>query len=287
MNTSPVIVFLVPLAPRRVKSNWQATCRQLEQTLKSIRNSDDGDFRVVIAGNDKPDFDAALDGRFEFLSIDEKPPLHSIPVVAGVLDKLEKVTAAWEHAKAKWNPQHVMKLDADDFISCRLVGWLEENKGKPGYLIPHGWSWKTGARFLIQRTETLDRECGSCIIIRHDLVEHTGPFLTETEGVVMSEASSKFAVDDQYSLVPGSGVSTLLGNDSHQRYAAQFAYLGHDLASVPFPAVIYRTGNPDSNSKAVGNRVMRRTDYTVRMRLGALRRKRIITRRIQDEFALP
>jgi hypothetical protein len=132
----------------------------------------------------------------------------------------------------------------------------------------------------IQRTETLDRICGSCLITRSDLVECTGPFRTETEGVVLSEENARFAKADQYSLVPGSGISTLLANDSHQRYAAQFAYLGHKLTAVPFPAVVYRMGNADSVSGAKWH------IHTLRMLLGALRRMRPITPGLRREFML-
>ena len=46
-------------------------------------------------------------------------------------------------------------------------------------MFSHGWIWRTAARYFIQRTETLDRICGSCLIIRSDLADLTGPFLTE------------------------------------------------------------------------------------------------------------
>jgi hypothetical protein len=55
-----------------------------------------------------------------------------------------------------------MKFDADDFISSRLVDWLDKAEGEAGYLIKHGWFWRSDARYLIQSTEYLDRVCGSC-----------------------------------------------------------------------------------------------------------------------------
>ncbi len=285
-TNAPGVVFLIPFAPRRAKAKWDAACAQLRQTLRSIQNSVDGNFCAVVVGNDAPDFDVVLDKRFYFLSLERTQPLHPNPVVGGVLDKMTKVSAAWEHAKTKWNPRYVMKLDADDLISSRLVGWLAQNGGEVGYLVSHGWLWETGARFFIQRTETLDRVCGSCLIIRSDLVECTGPFRTETEGVVLSEENSRFALADQYSLVPGSGISTLLANDSHQRFAAQFAFLGHKLTTVPFPAVIYRMGNADSNTWAGGNYSMRQHFHSFRMLVGSLRRTRLVTPRVRKEFML-
>jgi hypothetical protein len=283
----PVIVFLIPLASCSAKAKWDIACDQLRQTLASIRNSIDGNFRVVVAGNELPGLGETLDDRFCFVSLEKTAPAHPSPRVAGRLDKLLKITAAWETAKSRWNPHYIMKLDADDFISSRLVGWLARNQGAPGYLISNGWLWESGARFFLERTETLDRICGSCLIIRHDLVERTGPFRTATEGVVMSEENARFAAADQYSLVPGSATSTLLANDSHQRWSAQFAYLGHQLASIPFPAVIYRFGNPDSNTWSDGTYRSRKRYHSIRMFAGSLRRTRLITGALKREFLLP
>jgi len=234
----PSVVFLIPFASRRLKSKWEIACAHLRQTLKSIQNSTSGNYRVVVAGHEAPDFDVGFDSRFYFLPLNHPFPDHVNLHTALRLDKLTKIAAAWEYAKPTWNPKYVMKLDADDFISSKLVDWLDNANDEAGYLIKYGWLWRGESRYVIQRTEYLDRVCGSCLIIRSDLADKNGPFLTSTEGVPFDEASVKFAASDHYSLVPGSGVSSLLLNDSHQRYAAQFAYLGHKLSSVPFSAVV-------------------------------------------------
>jgi len=279
----PTVVFLIPFASRKVRANWPTACACLQQTLRSIRNSASQNYRVVVAGNEEPELEMGFDSKIHFLSLNHPFPSHPNHRVAIRLDKLAKFRAGWKHAKANWQPKYVMKLDADDFISSRVVGWLDDCATEGGYLIQHGWLWRSGARYLIQRTEYLDRVCGSCLIIRSDLAHRNGPFLTEVEGVPLDEASSRFAANDHYSLVPGSGTSTLLLNDSHQRYAAQFAYLGHKLSSMPFNAVIYRTGNPDSISRMAGTG---RPRYTLRMLIGKIRRTRFITRSLRREFML-
>ena len=283
MSDMPSVVFLIPFASRRRKSKWEIACAHLRQTLKSIQNSTNGNYRVVVAGHEAPDFDVGFDSRFYFLSLHHPVPSHENYHVSLELDKLTKIAAAWEYAKLTWNPKYVMKLDADDFISSRLVDWLDNANDEAGYLIKYGWLWNSGSRYLIERTEYLDRVCGSCLIIRSDLADKNGPFLTSMEGVSLDEASVKFAASDHYSLVPGSGISTLLLNDTHQRYAAQLAYLGHELATIPFNAVIYRTGNPDSSTGIVeGDRPI----YTLRILVGSIRRTRFITQRLRREFML-
>jgi hypothetical protein len=281
MTDRPNLVFLIPLASRKVRANWPTACKYLQQTLRSIRNSASENYRVVVAGSEEPEMEIGFNCRIHFLSLD---PFPSTPNYRAALrlDKLAKIDAAWKYARANWQPRYVMKLDADDLISSRLVGWLDDARTEPGYLIRHGWFWRSGARYLIQRTEYLDRVCGSCLIIRSDLADRTGPFLTEVEGVIVDEAGSRFAASDHYSLVPGSAITTLLLNDTHQRYVAQFSYLGYKLHTLPFDAVIYRASS-HSVTGVSGNAARK---FNLRKTVGAIRRTRFITQRLRKEFML-
>lgn len=183
MTEKPSVVFLIPFASRQVRPNWSTACKYLQQTIRSIRNSASQNYRVIVAGNEEPELGKGFDGKVHFLSVNNQFPSHLDTCAAQRSDKLGKIGAAWTHAKSKWQPKYLMKLDADDFISSRLVGWLDDNGTEAGYLIRHGWLWHTGARHLIQRTEYIDRVCGSCLIIRTDVADRAGPFLTEAEGM--------------------------------------------------------------------------------------------------------
>lgn len=278
----PSVAFLIPFASRRTKSRWDIACDHLRQTLHSVRNSTSKSYCVVVAGHEAPDFNFESDSKCWFLSVNHAIPLHENVVVSGRLDKLSKIAAAWKHAKSSWNPHYVMKLDADDLISARLVQWLENFGDQPGYLIKHGWVWRSGSRYVLHSTEYLDRVCASCLVVRSDIADQEGPFRTDVEGTPFDQRSLSLAAADHYSLIPGSGISTLLLNDSHQRYSAQFAYLGHKLSNVPFKAVVYRTGNTESNSAGLeaGRRPI------LRMILGRIRRTRLMTNNLRREFAL-
>jgi hypothetical protein len=235
----------------------------------------------VAAGHELPEFQLPKDPRFKFLSLDHPlPSLERTYYLAAVRDKLIKLGAAWEYAKSTFDPEYVMKLDWDDLVSSRLVEWLQNASGEPGYLIKHGWVWRSRSRYLIQRTEYFDRHCGSCVIIRSDLADKTGPFLTQIEGAILDENGYRFAANDHYSLVPGSGTTTLLLNDSHQRYTAQFAYLGYQLATVPFNAAVCRLhANNAGADESLGTE-------TLRMFLGRVRRIRLITPGMKEEFTV-
>src|SRR5262249_12594444 len=282
VTNEPTVVFLIPFASRNVSANWPAACNYLRQTIRSIRNSVSENYRVVVVSNEEPEVEMSFDSKVHFLSLKDSFPVHLDHRAAHRLDKLAKIDAAWRFAKSNWQPKYVMKLDADDLISSKLVGWLDDFGREACYLIKHGWRWHSGSRYLIEHTEYFDRTCGSCLIIRSDLADRTGPFLTEAEGVVLDEADSAFAASDHYSLVPGSATTTLLLNDTHQRYAAQFSHLGHKLHTLPFNAVIYRV----NTSSASGVYSPRTGKFNLRMTLGAIRRTRLITQGFLREFML-
>ena len=79
---------------------------------------------------------------------------------------------------------------------------------------------------------------------------------------------------------PDLELRTLLLNDSHQRYTAQFAYLGHQLETVPFNAAVCRLH--ENNAGADESR----GTETLRMFLGRVRRTRLITPGMKKEFML-
>jgi len=149
-----------------------------------------------VAGHESPDFNIETSAKVRFLSVDHDFPQHQDAVVSGRLDKLAKMGAAWNYAKSRWDPYYLMKLDADDLISARLVQWLENCDREPGYLIEHGWVWRSGARYFLQFTEYLDRVCASCLIVRSDIADKEGPFLTGVEGIRLNEESLSVATSD-------------------------------------------------------------------------------------------
>ena len=261
--------------------DWHLACAYFKQTLSSIFNSGNQNYCVVVAGHDTPDFQLPTHAKFKFLRLDHPlPSQENGSYLAAVKDKLINLEAAWNYAKSEWSPQYVMKLDWDDLVSSRLIEWLENARGAAGYLIKHGWVWRSGSRYVIQSTEYFDRVCGSCLIIRSNLADRIGPFLMEVEGARLDQPGRRFAADDQYSLVPGSGTGTLLLNDNHQRYAAQFAYLGHRLETVSFKAAVCRLHENNAGSGES------RSTQTLRMFLGRVRRTCLVTPGLKKEFML-
>jgi hypothetical protein len=127
MTEKPSVVSLISFGSRQVRANWSTACKYLQQTIRSIRKSAIHNYRVIVAGDEEPELEKAFDSKVHFLSVNNQFPSYLDVRAAQRSDKLAKIGAGWTHAKSKWQPEYVMKLDADDFISSRLVGWLDAN----------------------------------------------------------------------------------------------------------------------------------------------------------------
>jgi hypothetical protein len=107
--------FGIPLIARASARDWPLTTALLGLTLASVRAQTDQDFRVVIAGHDRPDLPFA-DGRVRFLGIDWPAG----PVRSDNLDSGRK-----KHAISRLVLENggglLMFLDADDWVDVRLV----------------------------------------------------------------------------------------------------------------------------------------------------------------------
>ena len=254
----------------------------LQQTIRSIRNSANQNYQVIVAGNEEPELEGGFDGKLHFLSVNNQFPSHLDARAAQRSDKLAKIGAAWTHSKSKWQPKYVMKLDADDFISSRLVGWLDENGTEAGHLIRHGWLWRSGARHLIQRTEYIDRVCGSCL---NHPERRRGPSRAIFDrGGRHGVWSGGFVIRDERSLLTRAWF-----RDHHvvaQRHSSKVCrpvFVPRiRVNTFPFDGLIYRASS-DSMAGVTGDRTH---EFSLRMCLGAIRRTTFITRKFRKEFML-
>src|SRR5262245_49103219 len=78
MTHKPLIAFLIPIASARIVNDWHLACAFLKQTLSSKFNSTSGNYCIVVAGHEPPDFQLPQDPRFEFMSVDHPLPSQQI-----------------------------------------------------------------------------------------------------------------------------------------------------------------------------------------------------------------
>lgn len=277
MATLKTITFIIPFVAKYSENQWRDRCAKLQQSLQSILNSSNSNFEVVIAGHDKPDFLLQSQERVHFLSLDfPRPDPNRKDVIEARSDKLRKVAAAWNFAQANWDSDYVMKYDADDFISSKLVNWLATNEKCPGFRITRGWIWKETWKHWIKQEDRFDLSCGTSVIIASKNADLHIDVKTENE-LVYEGLSCNAGVSDK----PNDKFNrTILVSNNHANASTQFAAYGLKIGEIPFRTAIYRLGSKHSLSGDM-HRIS-----SLRMLISTLSRMRFISKSIRNEFGM-
>ena len=69
-----MIIFAIPFRSKQTTKNWKVSCKNLENTIDSIFNQTDPEFRCILACNEKPEFTKKYDDRLEIISLDIPVP---------------------------------------------------------------------------------------------------------------------------------------------------------------------------------------------------------------------
>jgi glycosyltransferase involved in cell wall biosynthesis len=189
--------------------------------MRSIYAQTDGAFRVVVCSDQRPLLDFEPDERTEFLPA---VSLQSKDFNTGQVDKGMKVDAIAQWL-AKRGGGYFMPLDADDFVSVRLVEFVRSTQDPNGYLVEDGYALDAVTNVIAplpgRRYDhtPFHQICGSSAIIRlapEDLVD----------GVDGSPSRYKrlFAV-------------------GHVSVAGAAAAEGRPLRLIPFRATVYVTNH--------------------------------------------
>jgi len=166
-----MIVFLVPLKSAKVSKSWETTSKIFEKTARSICNQNCDKFKLVVICHEKPEI--KFESQFlEYVQVDFPTPEKESEneYILKRQDKAKKLLIGAEFSK-KFNPSHLMVVDADDFISNKLAGFVDKNIDKVGYLLDTGYVYESGSSSLYYLRRHFGNHCGTSIIIRPNLFE--------------------------------------------------------------------------------------------------------------------
>lgn len=128
------IFFSIPFASKTDDGMWELSVEILRLSLGSILNQRDGDFTVLLCCHDRPNIPELNDPRVEFIE-STSPRIASIE--EGIADKGRKRKQMFHEIGRRGGGYDVM-IDADDFVSSRLVGHIRH------IAAPHGYIFRTG-----------------------------------------------------------------------------------------------------------------------------------------------
>ena len=228
-----MIVFVTSLRHPRNSDSYERVETLLKATLDSVGAQIDQQFEIVIVGNQAPGF--ALPARTHFVQVDYPPPVKTpgprTPLQPFVWDKGTKIGIGLIYAR-RFQPDHVMIFDADDFVSNRIAGFANANKDSPGWVVSEGWMY-SGTRKVFRKITNFNKTCGTCFVL---------PFAAY--GV--PETLDVNATQQDVAAAYGEKLHRILG--AHRDALEWHRTNGRSLQALPFRGAVYHVDTGENHS---------------------------------------
>jgi len=171
-----LLAFIIPVQSKATTSDWHEFSCLLNRCINSICNQNNTNFKVIVACHEIPETNFKNDSRVEFLQMKFSPPilthLNQENLIVKRADKSKKLKVASEHALKMGFP-YVMTVDSDDCVSNKICDFVCKNADDSvkGWYINKGYLYTEGKKYSFLNLKNFNEVCGSCIIIKPDLIE--------------------------------------------------------------------------------------------------------------------
>ena len=262
-----MLTFVIPVRHHGTVADWSSLRPLMAGTFRSIAAQAGGPWRLVVVANrgaalpDLPRNAELVEEDFEQYVL---PSRHAEPdrfFTLPRLDKGRRVLAGLLHARPTG---HVMVVDYDDLVSNRLAAFVASARSAPGWSLGSGYFYAGGEDAILVGGQ-FHRHCGTCHIVRADLLE----------------IPCEFDAADDTKVLRWLGEHVFIRADLRER--------GTTLDLLPFPGAVYRIGHPNSMSRSPGldgymRREFKRLGETAEARRAIVRRMRKVDAAFAAEF---
>jgi hypothetical protein len=245
-----MFIFVVPLKGRASSSNWRVTAELCERAITSMLANPSPDVRVILVCNEIPGH-LPVDPRLTVRSIVTPIPKDKSEMMA---DKFIKFKTGLVLAR-EFAPGWLMRADADDLISSKLVSFIHDQVPGQFWYSEVGWRHQLGSRFVIKQNR-FHLYCGTSHLA----------YVTQADlpGSIDSRAEDCYLLTQAHNVIVDS------------RKAA-----GVEVRPIPFPTTVYILNSGENWSGT-----WLRTNHDRRTRLKLIFNTRPITQNFRREFGL-
>ena len=232
-----MLTFIIPVKHPARSRSYRVVTDLLRRTLQSVGAQIDRNFAVIVVSNQTPDWAGEMDG-VQFVEVDfppAEPPARREDWVDWLYeDRGAKIAVGLRHAR-RLNPTHVMFVDADDFVSRRLAGFVRDHPTAPGWYMPDGMTY-SGLFKIAAPRDRFWSYCGTSHILRYDLVP-----VPETMELFPSKEAVLGMLDPFY-------LKRILG--CHVDFIKYFNERGTPIQPLPFVGGIWHADTGENSSRA-------------------------------------
>lgn len=129
------MAFAISLKSKTVSRCWAGVEANLARTLRSIFGNTDQNFRILIAGHEKPEIEEIQDERVTWIPVNFPPPEGPGQFSR---DKMKKRKLIGVYLKETGYSGYLMPLDADDWIHHRFVEFIRSHPVSEAFVINRG-----------------------------------------------------------------------------------------------------------------------------------------------------
>ncbi len=228
-----MIAFVTSLRHPQNSSCYPTVETLLQETLGSITAQTDGDFVVIVVGNQRPSF--SLGPKVHFVEVDFPPPVNSsgpqFALGPFVWDKGTKIGIGLVKAR-EFDPTHVMIFDADDFASNRIAAHVHAQRPELVHVVHDGYMYSR-SRSTIRQISEFNRTCGTCFVIPWSVCRFPDdPRLDATQGQIAGPY--------------GEFLPRILG--AHRNAEEWLIEQGSVVTPFPFRAAVYHVDTGENHS---------------------------------------
>ncbi|MBE9046304.1 glycosyltransferase family 2 protein [Pleurocapsales cyanobacterium LEGE 10410] len=212
-----MLIFIIPLRSAKTTDSWGRVSQLFERTLRSVCHQTCEEFRVIVVCHDLPDiqFDHP---NIAYLPVDFPIPTweRSDDYSSRRIDKQKKIFMGLTYA-SRFNPSHIMFVDADDCVSKHLAQFVSQNSESIGWMFSDGYEYTDGSSSILLRQKVFYYRCGTSNIVKYNIIA----------------PDKNMKIDDvnpQWLFHGG-------------KIEKQLQDRGHCLDNLPFPGAVYITNN--------------------------------------------
>ena len=252
--------FAIPIAPYHHPEQWGHLSTMLAETLRSVLNQRNPNFRAFVAGHERPDvLDTVDDPRIEFIDVGFDKPTSSDE------RRRDKRYKRWAIAARfrKLGGGYFMYLDADDYVHRDLTEYVLTDDNKAGYFIADGYALDYRNRVLAPIPgawrKPYNHVCGSSGIV----------YFEEEDLPKMPYPDQKLRLNNYFKI------------RNHLSFE-DVSLRGILSAPIPFPAGIYNV----NNALNLSNELVRSEERQEQLIAGIAKRRIKDTAQISEDFGI-